>query len=138
MGYYMDCLLFIEDLDVGYDDILVKDININVQKKSLNAILCPNNCGKSTIIKTLSGIILPENGNITLNNVKYSKKDFKKYMKNFGVVFEDFYDYYLEDRVIDELTFPLAHLEYNGKMIKERINYIAKILDIKSILYTKI
>ena len=48
---------------------------------------------------------------------KYSKNNFKKYMKNFGVVFEDFYDLYLGGQVIDELIFPLAHLEYSSKKL---------------------
>lgn len=134
----MDCLFCIEDLDVGYDDVLIHDININVHKKSLNAILCPNNCGKSTLIKTFSGIVLPKRGNITLNNIKYSKNNFKKYMKNFGVVFEDFYDLYLGDQVIDELIFPLAHLEYSSKKIKNRVDYISKVLNITDILHRNI
>lgn len=133
----MDYLFKTSCLTVGYKDSIMSCIDISVSEASLCAILTPNSCGKSTLIKTLSGITLPLSGNIYLDGIKYSKGNFKKYQTKFGVVFEDF-NIFLTDKVVNELYFPLVHLEYSKKKIKERVNLISSVMGIQNILYKSI
>ena len=133
----MDYLFKTSGLKVGYNNFFMSDIDICVENSSLNAILSPNTCGKTSLIKTFSGVILPLDGDIYLDGVKYSKRTFKKYKSKFGVVFEDF-NIFLTDRVVDELYFPLVHLEYKKKNIKERVSLISSTLGIENILDKKI
>lgn len=132
----MDNIISLNSLSIGYQDVIVKDINICVQKKSLCAVLCPNSCGKSTLIKTLSGLILPISGNIIIDGITYSKNKFKNCMLKFGTVFED--DVFLSEKVIDELYFPVIHLGYSKRKMRIRVNDIATVLGISDILYKKI
>lgn len=67
-----DNIFEVVDLNVGYENnILVRDININIQGRDRIAIIGPNGAGKSTFIKTLLGEIKSQSGMI--NKVKSFK-----------------------------------------------------------------
>ena len=131
----MDKLLYVENLSVGYDGkYVVDDINFSLEKDSIQAILCPNNGGKSSIIKTLSGVIPHNCGKIYVNKIPLNKRNFKKYIKSIGVVFDDIEHQFLQKRVIDELRFPLVNLCYSKKDINLVVDKISNILLINNIL----
>ena len=61
----MENILNIEQLNVSYGAIrALKDVDISVKKGSITAILGSNGGGKSTLLKTISGIVKPESGSI--------------------------------------------------------------------------
>lgn len=125
----------VDNLSVGYDERdVLDDLSFSVSKKEIVAILCPNNCGKTTLIKTLSGIICKKGGNIKLNNIVLSKRNFKRYILNVGVVLEDLDGQFICDTVKDELMFPLINLAYKKRLIESRIEKISKIVEIDDIL----
>ena len=131
----MKNLFYVENLSVGYyDKVILKDITFSVSKDCLTAILCPNNCGKTTLIKTLSGILRKKGGRVSVNNCSLSKRSFKKYILNIGVIFEDLNNQFICDRVIDEIRFPLINLAYRKKDIDFRVKRISKILAIDHLL----
>lgn len=58
----MKNLISIENLSVGYNKPIIEGINIATRKNKLIAIIGRNGVGKSTLIKTLSGLIPEING----------------------------------------------------------------------------
>ena len=64
-GPVMTQLLTLKKLDIGYDKKIVNNIDLNVDEKEVICFLSPNNVGKTTLIKTLAGIILPKDGTIS-------------------------------------------------------------------------
>ena len=130
----MDELLVLEKLDVGYDKKIINNIDLKVGKGELIAFLSPNNGGKTTLIKTLSGVIQAKDGKIIYNGYTLSKSNFKKYIRKVGVVFEDVHNTYICEKVDDELKFPLMHLCYPYSEITKRMKEIADLLDINGIL----
>ncbi len=134
----MDHLLLIDNLDVGYDKKIVNNINMSIDKKQLIAVLSPNNGGKSTFIKTLSGVIVAKDGSISYHGTKLTKSNFKKYIKKVGVVFEDIHNTFICEKVDDELKFPLIHLAYPYSEIQKRLKEVSKVLDIANLLSKKI
>ncbi len=135
----MNNLLILDNLSVGYKDLIIyNDLSFNIAENTITAILSPNNSGKSTLIKTLSGIIYHLNGNIVLNNVKLTKRNFKKYIRSVGVVLEDINRQFITTNVKDEIVFPLINLGYNKTIINKRLKSITKICEIDDILNKKI
>jgi len=131
----MDKLLCVDNLSIDYgDNILADDISFSVENESMCAILCPNSCGKTSIIKTLSGVIPHSCGKIFLDNMLLCKRNFKKYIINMGVVFDDLEMQFLTDKVIDELKFPLINLCYKKNEIDNRIDLVSRVLKINDIL----
>ena len=127
----MDEYLVLEKLDIGYDKKLVNNIDLKVGKKRIIAFLSPNNGGKTTLIKTLSGVIQAKDGKIIFDDKTLTKNNFKKYIKKIGVVFEDIHNTYICEKVDDELKFPLIHLACKYNDIKARVREVAHFLGIE-------
>lgn len=76
----MKKILEIENLNAGYDDSLVlKNINFQVHDTDFIGIIGPNGGGKTTLMKTILGVIKPISGNI-LYHFPGKTKDFRKYI----------------------------------------------------------
>lgn len=127
----MDELFKLDKLDIGYDKKIVNNISLTVGEKELIAFLSPNNCGKTTLIKTLSGVIQSKDGGMYLEGNLVTRKNFKKYIRKVGVVFEDINNQFICEKVDDELKFPLIHLSYKYGDIKKRIREVAHFLGIE-------
>lgn len=66
-------LLEIKNLSVSINNkAILKDISMQFEKGKINAIIGPNGCGKSTLIKAISSDISYE-GNINFNDVNQKK-----------------------------------------------------------------
>ncbi|MBO5375734.1 MAG: ABC transporter ATP-binding protein [Bacilli bacterium] len=128
-------LLSVDNLivKVGGDKI-INEMSFSFYYNDIVAILSPNNCGKTTLIKALSGVLVANSGNICVNDIPLNKRNFKKYVLNIGTVFEDLDRQFLCDTVREELLFPLIHLNFNKKEIDKRINMISSIVKIDDIL----
>ena len=59
------------------DKIAVNEIDLNIQKGELFALLGTNGAGKTTTIKMLSGLILPTSGSIKILDMDMKKDVFK-------------------------------------------------------------
>lgn len=126
----MDNLLEINNLSYSYQDKLIfNDLQISIKKETLNLILGPNSCGKTTLIRLLSGI-LPSNNNISVNTILLNKKNLKAYLLSIGVVFFDDNNKFLFDKVIDELAFPLENLNHKKDNIINRIYEVRDLLEL--------
>ena len=53
-------------------------VSLNVEEGQLVTILGANGAGKSTILKTISGLVEPENGTIHFNNIRIDREDPEK------------------------------------------------------------
>ncbi|MAU24238.1 ABC transporter ATP-binding protein [Chloroflexi bacterium] len=55
------------NISAGYgEQIIIRNINLNLYESSIKTIIGPNGCGKSTFLKSISGIINPVEGNIDI------------------------------------------------------------------------
>ena len=59
------------------DKTAVNGVNLSIKQGELFALLGTNGAGKTTIIKILSGLILPTSGNIKIENMDMKKDVFK-------------------------------------------------------------
>ena len=76
----MSLILEIKNLNAGYDNSLVlKNIDFQVQNNDFIGIIGPNGGGKTTLLKTILGIIKPYSGSITYHFPDKSR-DFRKYI----------------------------------------------------------
>ena len=72
-------MLRIEDLSLSYGDKpVVQNLSLRVKKGQVVSIIGPNASGKSTILKSIAGIIKPVSGKIFIEEKDISKMDSKK------------------------------------------------------------
>ena len=49
--------------------LILRDLNLEVKQNEILALLGPNGCGKTTLLNIISGLALPDAGNITIAGV---------------------------------------------------------------------
>jgi ABC-2 type transport system ATP-binding protein len=70
-------MIIIEYLQVSYQSkiFVIDNLNLSLTDKTVHGLIGLNGSGKTTLLNTIFGILKPDNGNITYNNQKISKKD---------------------------------------------------------------
>ena len=59
-------IISIKDLQVSYDGkTVLKEVNLNVYERDFLGIIGPNGGGKTTLVKTILGLLKPDKGTIT-------------------------------------------------------------------------
>lgn len=106
-----------KSFDVGKEKLLVlKDINMSVNKGEFISIVGPSGCGKSTLLAQIAGFVRSDVGYITLNEKMILKPGLNRIM-----VFQDLNQLFPWKTVLENVIFPLkVNKIYNSK--KERID----------------
>ncbi|MFC1938250.1 ABC transporter ATP-binding protein [Chloroflexota bacterium] len=67
-------MLVIDKIDVYYGDLqALWDVSFVIEEKEIVAIIGSNGAGKSTILKTLAGLLSPATGSISFNGMRLDK-----------------------------------------------------------------
>ena len=85
----------------GNENYALRNFNLKLHIGQKLAIVGMNGSGKTTMIKLLTRLYDPTDGEITLNGIDIKKYDYKEYMGIFSVVFQDFkvYSFTLADNL---------------------------------------
>ncbi|MBW8384431.1 MAG: ATP-binding cassette domain-containing protein [Youngiibacter sp.] len=69
-------------------------MKLKVRKGRILGLLGPNGSGKSTLLKVISGLVIPDSGDVLVNNLSVCK-DINRIMESVGVLIEEpgIYDY---------------------------------------------
>ena len=82
----------VKNLTMGYDDfILQKDMNFNVNTGDIFIIMGGSGCGKSSLLRVLTGLVPPLKGSVYINGKNFTKTDDltkKEIMKKCGVLYQ--------------------------------------------------
>jgi branched-chain amino acid transport system ATP-binding protein len=67
-------MLKVEGLNGGYGDVqILWDVDLEIEDRSITALVGANGVGKTTLIRTLAGALLPYNGRISFNGEDISR-----------------------------------------------------------------
>lgn len=122
--------------NLSYKSIL-NNINISFEENTINYISGSNKCGKTTLIKILSGIVDIK------DSVYYDQKDiynFSSYELStlFSKVLSQDMDYFTFSTINQELLYKLDKLNIDKNSRKKRYNEVVKLFDLDEYLYTNI
>lgn len=108
-------MIEIKNLSYMYNknDIILKDINLQIKDGEIISIIGKNGCGKSTLLKLISGIIKPSAGNIFIDDVDIFKR--KELRKEVGIVFQNPDAQILFPKVFDDIEFALKNFKIENK-----------------------
>ena len=81
--------LFLDKISFSYNNTeVIKDFSLDVEKGSFTTLLGSSGCGKTTILKLISGFLEPQSGTITINGKKINGVLPNK--RKIGMVFQDY------------------------------------------------
>ena len=76
-----------EKLSIAYEEhVIVRDLHMQIPENKITAIIGPNGCGKSTVLKALSRILRPKGGMVYLNGSDINKLSTKEVAKKMAIL----------------------------------------------------
>ncbi len=99
-----------------------EDVTLTLPKGEISVLLGPSGTGKSVFLKTLIGLLKPENGSIIIDGTditKVKERELYEVRKLFGVLFQDG-ALFGSQNLFDNIAFPLReHTKKSEKEIKD-------------------
>ena len=87
------CIIKVENMSKAFgDNVVLENINTEVQRGDIIAVIGPSGCGKSTFIRTLNLLEVPDSGSILIDGIDIMDKkvDINKMRQKVGMVFQHF------------------------------------------------
>ncbi|MGG0670722.1 ABC transporter ATP-binding protein [Lederbergia citrisecunda] len=79
--------LFTNQLNIGYgEQLIVKNISVNIPDKKITAIIGANGCGKSTLLKAITRIVSQQSGTVVLDGKDILKENTKVLAKKMATL----------------------------------------------------
>ncbi len=83
----METALTTRQLSLAYDRLtIIKDLNLEIPAHQITALVGPNGCGKSTLIKGLARLLKPQSGVVYLDSASIFKLSTKEVAKRLGML----------------------------------------------------
>ena len=110
----------LENITVSYgkNNIILKDLNLEVKEGELLSLLGPSGCGKSTTLRTIAGFLTPDAGTFTIAGENYTDRPVHK--RDFGIVFQS-YALFPHLSIFDNVAFGLKIKKLPKEEITTRV-----------------
>lgn len=111
----------------------INDISFSIKKGEIVGYIGPNGAGKSTTIKVLSGILVPDSGNVVIDK-KIPWKDRKRYVSSIGVVFGQRSQLWWDIPAIDSFNLLKDIYKIPENKYVKNLNELIELLNLKDII----
>ncbi|MDO4594786.1 MAG: ABC transporter ATP-binding protein [Tissierellia bacterium] len=114
-------VLSMNNVSIGYNDIILKDLNLNVKKGEIIAISGESGSGKSSILKNILGIYPVKKGQLRLFGLdpfRYQKEVFKK------ISYVDNENYLFNEDVLFNITMKKDNDKNDFKKARDLLDYL--------------
>ncbi|KOC31920.1 ABC transporter ATP-binding protein, partial [Clostridium botulinum] len=107
---------------------ILKNISVNIKKGEFLILLGSSGCGKTTLLRILSGLEEKFTGNIYYENRDITKVQCSK--RGFGIVFQN-YCLFPNMTVEQNVSYGLKNQKYSKNTINEKVSEILNIVEMK-------
>ena len=111
----------------------IDDISFSIDEGEIIGYIGPNGAGKSTTIKILSGILVPDNGEVIINGY-VPWVDRKEYVKDIGVVFGQRSQLWWDIPAIDSFNLLKDIYNLDNNEYENTLNELIKLLNLENII----
>jgi ABC-type multidrug transport system fused ATPase/permease subunit len=119
--------MIVENVDFYYGSVqILKNISFSFNKNETIALVGESGSGKTTLINLLSGLMLPDDGNISIDGVSMKELNRGTYQRKIGYITQD--PVIFNDTIFNNVTLWAACTEKNIARFKEALRKAA-ILD---------
>ena len=112
-----------ENVNFRYDEgpIVLSDINLDIRKGEIIALLGPNGVGKTTLVKHAIGLLKPTEGQVTVNGENTQDQSVAELAKTIGYVFQNPRYMLFAPTVKEELAFGPTNLGREKETIERSV-----------------
>jgi osmoprotectant transport system ATP-binding protein len=71
------------------DDFAIRDVNLEIERGKITALIGPSGCGKSTILRLIVGLVTADTGEIQFDGEKIAAETIMKIRRRLGYVIQD-------------------------------------------------
>lgn len=115
----------------------LNDVSFNISKGEIVGYIGPNGAGKSTTVKVLSGILVPDSGEVVIDGIVPWEKR-KEHVRRIGVVFGQRSQLWWDVPVIDSFELLKEIYKINEKVYKEKLNTLNELLALEDFIKTPV
>lgn len=106
----------------------LRDINLELNKGEVTAIIGQNGSGKTTLVKHFNGLLKPTKGEVLVKDKDTRELTTAQLSKIVGYVFQDPDDQLFMSKVYDEVAFGPKNLGFKGKELKSSVKNALKMV----------
>lgn len=112
------------DLHFSYHDGVpaVAGVSFGIKPGESVALLGPNGCGKTTLLKLLTGLLEPDAGSISLGGQPLTKQLAREIFRTVGFLFQESQDQLFSNFVAEDVAFGLQRLGLSQAEVDERVS----------------
>jgi energy-coupling factor transport system ATP-binding protein len=103
--------------------VALKNINLEIGKGQLVAILGTNGAGKSTLVRHINALLKPTHGRVEVLNTDTRKTTSAALSRRVGIVFQNANDQLFASTVRAEIEFGLKNFAFSAEAIKQRVDW---------------
>ena len=111
----------------------INDISFSIKRGEVIGYIGPNGAGKSTTIKVLSGILIPDSGEVIIDK-KIPWKNRKEYVREIGVVFGQRSQLYWDIPAIDTFNLLKDIYKIEEDKYQNKLNELIELLNLEDII----
>ena len=124
--------LSIQGLNVNFDDLrALEDVGFNVMEGEFFCIVGPTNAGKSTLLKTIAGLIRPQSGSVAIKGREVT--DIQPKDRNVSLLFQNI-ALFPTLTGFENIAFPLRTAGIGESEIQSRVMELAAMLKVTHVL----
>ena len=125
----MDFVIKIENLQFSYQSgTKIENINLSVYENDFIALIGDNGCGKTTLLKNITGLLRPASGDIFIRGRNTKKLKVCDISKEIGFVMQNPDNQLFSDTVYKEVAFALKNMRLPKKEIKKSVHEALELL----------
>ncbi len=124
-------IINIESIYHTFDDgyVGIKNISVSISNGEFIILAGKNGSGKTTFLRHLNGLLLPDSGQIFVNGHDISNH-LVQTRKTVGMVFQDADTQIVGDTIFDEVAFGLENLKVKRTRINEKVTQVLENLNL--------
>ncbi|MGL5053824.1 MAG: energy-coupling factor ABC transporter ATP-binding protein [Cetobacterium sp.] len=118
-------------INIGYEDIVLKDLSLEIKSGTWNFIIGSTGSGKSTLLQSIALLLENKSGNIFWKNKDLSlSKNLKEYRETSGFMFQYTEKQFFNSTIKDEIIYSLVKNKVSKELIEKKLKEVLKILNI--------